>query len=112
LYLQVEGKLEWQDTLNSLNHPFFDATDGLFVNYCWKASPPNSAAACPKVCSHNESRFIDASLISRTNQRSSSLVQEHTPLEVAAAAGERRADVYLGEWYYGPCMQVTARSFV
>jgi endo-beta-N-acetylglucosaminidase D len=35
----TEGKLEWQDTLNHLNAAFFDACDGLFTNYCWKASP-------------------------------------------------------------------------
>jgi hypothetical protein len=32
----VEGQLQWQDTLNELNKPFYDACDGIFVNYTWK----------------------------------------------------------------------------
>ena len=32
----IEGKLVWQNTLNGLNKPFFDACDGLWVNYTWK----------------------------------------------------------------------------
>ena len=35
----VEGKLEWQDSLTPLNQPFFDACDGIFVNYTWQARP-------------------------------------------------------------------------
>ncbi|KAK9833781.1 hypothetical protein WJX74_005705 [Apatococcus lobatus] len=41
----MEGKLEWQDTLSPLNAPFFQACDGLFVNYSWKAETPAQAAA-------------------------------------------------------------------
>lgn len=51
------GKLEWQNNLTPLNRPFFDACDGLFVNYTWKAE---------------------------------------TPREVRAAAGSRRAEVWMG----------------
>lgn len=58
----TEGKLEWQDTLNVLNEPFFEATDGLFVNYCWK---------------------------------------EETPSQIAAAAGSRCSEVYLGVDVFG-----------
>lgn len=36
----VEGFLEWQNSLTHLNRPFFDACDGLFVNYHWKVLPP------------------------------------------------------------------------
>jgi endo-beta-N-acetylglucosaminidase D len=32
----TEGRLRWQDTLNELNAPFFDACDGIFVNYAWR----------------------------------------------------------------------------
>ena len=39
------GHLQWQDTLNDLNQPFFDAADGIFVNYTWKAGTPRQAAA-------------------------------------------------------------------
>ena len=32
----VEGRLQWQDSLTELNAPFFDACDGIFVNYTWR----------------------------------------------------------------------------
>ena len=32
----MEGTLQWQDRLTDLNQPFFDACDGLFVNYTWQ----------------------------------------------------------------------------
>ncbi len=32
----VEGKLQWQNELNRLNSPFFQACDGIFLNYTWK----------------------------------------------------------------------------
>lgn len=31
-----EGKLKWQNELNSLNRTFFDNCDGIFLNYTWK----------------------------------------------------------------------------
>ena len=31
-----EGKLRWQDALNVKNRCFFDACDGIFLNYTWK----------------------------------------------------------------------------
>ena len=34
----TEGHLKWQNTLNALNRPFFEASDALFVNYAWKVS--------------------------------------------------------------------------
>ena len=30
------GSLRWQDELNSTNRCFFDACDGIFLNYTWK----------------------------------------------------------------------------
>ena len=30
-----DGKLKWQNELNSLNQAFFDACDGIFLNYTW-----------------------------------------------------------------------------
>jgi len=32
----IKGDLHWQDELNSLNKPFFDLCDGIFLNYTWK----------------------------------------------------------------------------
>jgi endo-beta-N-acetylglucosaminidase D len=34
--LTIEGRIDWQDKLSALNKPFFDVTDGIFVNYTWK----------------------------------------------------------------------------
>ncbi|PRW45396.1 glycoside isoform A [Chlorella sorokiniana] len=36
----TEGKLRWQNTLNSLNRPFFDACDAIWVNYTWRRGTP------------------------------------------------------------------------
>ncbi|KAL5018759.1 hypothetical protein ScPMuIL_004481 [Solemya velum] len=30
------GKLDWQNEVNDKNSLFFDASDGIFLNYCWK----------------------------------------------------------------------------
>lgn len=42
--ITTEGKLQWQDGLTDLNRPFFEACDGLFVNYTWKAGTPCECA--------------------------------------------------------------------
>ncbi len=34
--ITTEGSLTWQNTLNELNRPFFDAADAIFINYSWK----------------------------------------------------------------------------
>ena len=41
----TEGILQWQDTLNHLNMPFFEAADAIFINYTWKEETPSQAAA-------------------------------------------------------------------
>ncbi|TPX70206.1 mannosyl-glycoprotein endo-beta-N-acetylglucosaminidase [Spizellomyces sp. 'palustris'] len=42
--LTTEGKIDWQDRVTDLNKPFFDVTDGIFTNYTWKPSYPDSSA--------------------------------------------------------------------
>ncbi|KAI9353768.1 glycoside hydrolase [Obelidium mucronatum] len=42
--LTIEGKLKWQDRVTPENKPFFDACDGIFVNYTWKQSYPEETA--------------------------------------------------------------------
>ena len=37
------GDIRWQNTLNDMNSDFFNATDGIFTNYCWKADTPAAA---------------------------------------------------------------------
>lgn len=39
------GVLDWQDTLNDHNMPFFEAADAIFINYTWKEGTPQLAAA-------------------------------------------------------------------
>ncbi len=39
----TEGKLSWQNELNDLNAPFFDACNGIFINYMWDESAPQNA---------------------------------------------------------------------
>ena len=44
----IEGKLEWQNALNDLNAPYFDACDGIFLNYTWTEEKlGNSVLYCP-----------------------------------------------------------------
>ena len=43
--MTVQGKLQWQDRLSSLNKPFFDLCDGMFLNYTWKYLYPFESAA-------------------------------------------------------------------
>ncbi|XP_078736724.1 cytosolic endo-beta-N-acetylglucosaminidase [Lampetra fluviatilis] len=31
----ASGRLDWQNELNDKNRPFFDASDGIFLNYAW-----------------------------------------------------------------------------
>ncbi|KAI9279206.1 glycosyl hydrolase family 85-domain-containing protein [Umbelopsis sp. AD052] len=38
-----KGDIKWQNTLNDMNSEFFNATDGIFTNYFWKADTPVSA---------------------------------------------------------------------
>ncbi|CAM9279878.1 unnamed protein product [Scytosiphon promiscuus] len=40
----VDGKLKWQNRLNEKNRVFFDACDGIFTNYAWKADYPSACA--------------------------------------------------------------------
>ena len=46
----IEGKLQWQDNLTTLNEDFFEACDSLFVNYTWKVKTPFQAAATAGAC--------------------------------------------------------------
>ena len=45
----TEGCLKWQNTLNALNRPFFEASDALFVNYAWKVSIADTRLNQPSV---------------------------------------------------------------
>jgi hypothetical protein len=41
----TEGELKWQNALNELNEPFFDACDGIWLNYGWKEEELKCSAA-------------------------------------------------------------------
>jgi len=40
----VDGRLQWQNTLNGWNGSFFEACDGLFTNYHWTDKTPQQVA--------------------------------------------------------------------
>ncbi|XP_060178916.1 cytosolic endo-beta-N-acetylglucosaminidase 1 isoform X2 [Lycium barbarum] len=40
----MDGDLSWQDQLNEKNKPFFDISDGIFVNYTWRENYPKQSA--------------------------------------------------------------------
>jgi len=40
----IEGRLEWQNAVTPLNRPFFDACDGIWINYTWLESTPRLTA--------------------------------------------------------------------
>lgn len=40
----IDGNLKWQNRLNKCNKPFFDISDGIFINYAWKKKYPESSA--------------------------------------------------------------------
>jgi mannosyl-glycoprotein endo-beta-N-acetylglucosaminidase len=50
----TEGKLAWQDGLTRLNEPFYDACDGIFINYTWTEEKLHSTA------NHLNCRFSDS----------------------------------------------------
>lgn len=54
----VEGRLDWQNTLNRLNRPFLDACDAIWINYTWKEGTPAEVQAQvgAAACYHPESR--------------------------------------------------------
>eukprot|EP00123_Amoebidium_parasiticum_P006946 comp17765_c0_seq1/m.17793 comp17765_c0_seq1/g.17793 ORF comp17765_c0_seq1/g.17793 comp17765_c0_seq1/m.17793 type:complete len:787 (-) comp17765_c0_seq1:308-2668(-) len=41
-----EGKLHWQNQLNQLNMGFFEASDGIFLNYTWKPEGLDQSVLC------------------------------------------------------------------
>ncbi|XP_022744457.1 cytosolic endo-beta-N-acetylglucosaminidase 1 [Durio zibethinus] len=40
----IGGNLSWQNQLNEKNKPFFDISDGIFVNYSWEEDYPKLSA--------------------------------------------------------------------
>ncbi|KAF7149444.1 hypothetical protein RHSIM_Rhsim03G0147100 [Rhododendron simsii] len=43
--ITVDGNLIWQNQLNQKNKPFFDVSDGIFLNYSWLEDYPKHSAA-------------------------------------------------------------------
>ena len=57
--MTTDGILEWQDTLNELNLPFFEAADAIFINYTWKQETPQQAAAVAGARRHDVYMGVD-----------------------------------------------------
>lgn len=83
----VNGDLSWQNQLNDQNKPFFDLSDGIFVNYTWE------------VCSYILRKNIGSS--ATLPLKISSMVQENFPKLSADVAGDRKFDVYMGIDVFG-----------
>ncbi|KAE9465143.1 hypothetical protein C3L33_02929, partial [Rhododendron williamsianum] len=43
--ITVDGNLIWQNQMNQKNKPFFDVSDGIFLNYTWLEDYPKRSAA-------------------------------------------------------------------
>lgn len=56
----VEGRLDWQNALTGLNVPFFEACDGIWINYTWKDSSPADVRAVAGERQHDVYMGIDA----------------------------------------------------
>ena len=92
----TEGFLIWQNALNGFNRPFFEATDAIFLNYAWQVplSEPRQAQRSWQGCNPSASPGRPA-----TSCRY--VMQACTPAAAAAAAGERRRDVFCGIDVFG-----------
>ena len=58
IFSVFQGDLSWQNELNSLNKPFFDLCDGIFLNYTWKC--PNKDGEDGEVSLDNLANSISA----------------------------------------------------
>lgn len=87
----IGGDLEWQDQLNEKNKPFFDISDGIFVNYTWKVLYVLNILQYIWIlsCFGSSLRFFFH------------LIQENYPKLSADVAGERKFDVYMGIDVFG-----------
>ena len=57
----IDGKLDWQNSLNDLNSPFFDLCDGIFLNYTWTEEKlGNTILYCPGMYTLVKSTFLVA----------------------------------------------------
>ncbi|XP_038876448.1 cytosolic endo-beta-N-acetylglucosaminidase 1-like isoform X2 [Benincasa hispida] len=55
----VDGYLYWQNELNEKNKPFFDISDGIFVNYNWNEGTPEKSAVVAGERKHDVYMGID-----------------------------------------------------
>ncbi|XP_052784128.1 uncharacterized protein LOC128219957 [Mya arenaria] len=59
------GKLEWQNALNQHNKQFFDACDGIFLNYCWKGEDLEGSKSCAVECDRPYDVFVGVDVYGR-----------------------------------------------
>lgn len=87
--ITIDGQLIYQNQLNDKNKPFFDICDGIFVNYSW------SVLLYLHLSLPHEVHYVCVTFIYIFRE------QEDYPRLSAAAAGERKHDVYTGIDVFG-----------
>lgn len=90
--MTTEGLLEWQDTVNDLNLPFFEAADAIFINYTWKEDTPAQAAAVAGARKHDVYMGVD--VFGRNTYGGGGMTCD-IALTAARSAGEACAYIFL-----------------
>lgn len=88
----TEGILDWQDTVNDLNLPFFEAADAIFINYTWKEGTPAQAAAVAGARKHDVYMGVD--VFGRNTYGGGGMTCD-VALTAARSAGEACASIFL-----------------
>lgn len=92
----VEGKLRWQNSVNDLNEPFFDAAHGIFVNYGWRSHTP--AQLAERVGARSPDVFLGVDVFGRGTFGGGGM---NTCAALAAAAGAGlSAAIFAPGWVY------------
>ncbi|XP_024526195.1 cytosolic endo-beta-N-acetylglucosaminidase 1 [Selaginella moellendorffii] len=92
----VDGELQWQDMLTEKNKRFFDACDGIFINYTWKR---DYAAKSAKVAGDRASDVYMGVDVFGRNTFGGGGFQSNVALKVALEAGVSAA-LFGPGWVY------------
>ncbi|CAH1764963.1 6442_t:CDS:10, partial [Entrophospora sp. SA101] len=65
-----DGRIKFQNCLNELNYPFFNAADGIFINYFWKENYPKLSADKAELRKRDVYTGIDALEVIKSSKTS------------------------------------------
>jgi mannosyl-glycoprotein endo-beta-N-acetylglucosaminidase len=88
----MQGNLEWQGELNAQNGPFFDACDGIFLDYRWSFNDPTLSNSAQ----YAGARALDVYAGVQVFEEGFSTYQ---PLQIAQSAGVS-GGLYANTWTY------------